>query len=89
MAALWGIFTSANLIGFVIIFFVLAICNRQFNDLLGVPFNKWFAWLMLVPYLIADIFIPLKWAIAIGLFGGIIVGVLTGMFMGGDDGGDE
>jgi len=83
-AVLWGFLTTPNLIGFVLIFFVIAIAHRQFNNM-GIPFNKWFAFIMLIPYFIVDLFAPLKWAIVVGLLGGLLAGFLSGMFTGTDD----
>lgn len=82
---LYGIFTTPNLIGCVIIIFVIAILHRQLNNF-GAPFNKWIAYIMLLPYFLVDKYFALKWAIAVGLLGGIIVGFVGGMFMGADDG---
>jgi len=86
-ATLYGVFTTPNLIGAVVIIFAIAILHRQLNNF-GMPFNKWVAYIMFLPYFIIDKFFALKWAIAVGLFGGIILGFVGGMFTGADDGGE-
>lgn len=88
MVYLWGIFSTVNLIGFVVILFVIAIAHRQLNNA-GIPFNKWIGFLMLIPYFIIDKFAALKWALLVGLVGGLVAGFLGGMLTGVDEGGDD
>lgn len=86
-ATLWGIFSTANMLGFVLIFFIIAILNRQLNNI-GVSFNGWVAYLALIPYFIVDKFAPFKWALVTGVLGGVILGFVGAMFLGGDEGGE-
>lgn len=89
-ALLWGFLSTANLIGLVIIIFILAIIHRQLNNV-GVAFNKWVGYIIIIPYFIVDKLAPFKWALVIGLVGGIILGFIGGLIVGSDesDGGAE
>lgn len=81
---LYGIFTTPNLFGFAIFFFLFAIVHRQLNNA-GIRFQKWFAYIGFVPYFIADKFLPFRWALFILLVSGIILGFVGGMIFEGDE----
>lgn len=70
----------------VVVFFILAIINRQANNF-GLSFNPVMAYVCgMLPYLIIGWVWKVKYGLVIGIIGGLVGGWIFGNIMGGDDG---
>ena len=69
----------------VLLFFILAVINRQANNV-GLPFKGWFSYILAIVGLIIVSRWSLKWGLIVGLVVGLISGVIGGGLFGGDEG---
>lgn len=71
----------------VILFFIIAVINRQSNNL-GINFNALSGFAgALLPYILIGVFWKVKYALIAGLILGIVGGFLGGQMLGGSDDG--
>lgn len=80
--------TSTLIVIGIAIFFVLAIINRQLNNL-GVAFNGLVCYgAFAVVYLLLGLLLSIKIALIGGIIAGLVGGFFGSMFFGGDEGGE-
>lgn len=82
MALLGWSYTSLVILLGIIMFFLIAVCNKWLNDF-GLIYNKWIAWFAgLVSYFLIAYMWALKPAFGIGFGASLAGGILGGMFLG-------